>query len=376
MCEKDTAGRAGKTCEKRDLPDPNGTDLQTYQFDYLTSIPESASIGCGKRKQTSDKSAVGVFVGIVISGVIGLTIGYFVLYLLFPNHPFVKELATIFNSSSQAPVKKPQNPPPLPTPQPKGKQGDKQDHKEKPEEPRKENDPQPPPEFGQQKDEQEPVKPDVQEPVKPDVQKIVKPPPPKEIRQEITLDLSKPISRAIFEEHPAGNESIRVDITELGMQCEMKPANGIIRMGHPVDIVFKDYPDIIIRLSLPVRNNKIVVEAAPQVDLGKGPPIPLTQRWLNQYFSSVNKDFDKANQPLSEAKNAAQIIENWLNAPGDKPPKLKEANQQRLNVLKIQLIPTLEKQATAAQARVDAMQQLAKLVNQINGKAIHLIMCK
>ncbi|MGD0382959.1 MAG: hypothetical protein ABSA77_05510, partial [Thermoguttaceae bacterium] len=108
MCEKDTAGRSGDTREKQDWPDQNGSNPQIDQFDFLHSVSASAHIRCDKRKQSSEKkNAVGVFIGIVVSGVIGLAIGFFVLYLLFPKHPFVEGLVKIFDSSAQAPLQKP-----------------------------------------------------------------------------------------------------------------------------------------------------------------------------------------------------------------------------------------------------------------------------
>jgi hypothetical protein len=411
MCGKYTSRRAGEPCAKRCPPDLIVDDQQTNHFEFLTSVAKNANKGCGKRKQSSQKSAIGIFIGIVLSGVVGLAIGYFVLHFLFPKHPFVREMANIFNSTGQdclqkSPVSqvvgkspKPQNlESPLPSLQPPGRQDDEQ--LPKPSQPptgldhgsppipstsknrqnennsqhkvvddevaispipqQNENDFQPLPGFGKNQNEQT----------------TVNTPPLKEIRHVITLNLSKTISQATFGEASTGDEVIRIeDVTDLGTPWEIKPNDGAIRNGHPVHVVLKDYPnvDIIIRLSLP--RNIIVVQAAPQVDTGKSNKTPLTLQWVKQSLLNLNKDLDKANQTLSEAKNASNTIEAWLNAPGSKPPNLKEAKQQQLSVMKSQLIPEFERQASAAQKSVDAMQRLSALVEQVHDKAtIHLLM--
>jgi hypothetical protein len=211
----------------------------------------------------------------------------------------------------------------------------------------------------------------------PDALKAAKPPSPQKIRRVITLDLSKSISRAMFAEAADVDEAqVRVeDVTGLDTPWEMRPLDGVVRKGHPVDIVLKDYPDIRIRLSLSAKS--VAVEATPEVDIGQSKKIPLTQQRIKQYLLFLNKELAKVSQPLSEAKTTSQNIEAWLKDPGSKPKQLKETRQQQLNVLKNQIILPLDQKATDAQARVDTMQRISQLVEQIHGTAgIHLIMQK
>ena len=188
------------------------------------------------------------------------------------------------------------------------------------------------------------------------------------------MDLSHQVTYTTLSEAANGDKTeVRVeDVTGLGTPYEIKPGHGVLRIGQPVNIVFKDYPSISIHLSL--ARDGTIVEVAPKIDVGQGKKTAFTQQGVKQAYVTLKKYIDKVSQQLSEAKTVAQNIENWLKSPILKSLQLRGMKKQQLDVLKNQTIPTLEQQMKDAQTQADVLQRLSQLVEQIHGTAsIHLV---
>jgi hypothetical protein len=351
------------------------------QFDQLDaiaapSIAVRARKERGKQRRSSTRTVVSI-AGIILSGVIGLAAGGFVLLLIDPENPLAGSLVGIFHSSDKVPNREPPTSsrpnrppkpgnrrpafPPLPPDTPTEPENDRSEPPPAPPDTSpKASDPQPPPQDPDRSH---------------DAPKAAAASPPKDIHKEIVLDLSHPVKRVALPEVAKGSKAeVRVeDVANLGTPHELKPSHGVLRFGQPVDIVFTNYAGIRIRLSLRAGEGTIV-EVAPEMDDGQRKKIPFTQQRVQQLCVSWNKDADKLSQQLSEAKNEAQNIDIWLKSPGTKPLQLRGARTQRLLVLNQKMIPALEQQMSGAQARGDVLQGLSRLVEQIHGTAsIHLV---
>jgi hypothetical protein len=325
----------------------------------------------GPLQKTSSTGIVHKIVGVILSGIIGLAIGCGVLRLICPNHPLLEALAHVFRPAGNE-VRK--NPPaaektihPIdqpPLPKPETKQSPVIVSKVL-------SAPFPPKDAAIQ-----PAPPAANEsiPIPVDPPKPVEIPQPQEIRKKIVLDLAHSETYTTLSETETGQQhEIKVDeVTGLNAAYELRPDSGILSAGQAVDIVLKDYPCLSIRLSL-VRNGA-AIKIAPMVDDGHIKKTPFNQSWLKRACTVARKDLDKANLLLSQAKAAIQNIENYLKSPVQKSSQLREANERQLLVLKNQL-PAIEQNQKQVQSRMDELQRIAKLVEQIHGTAgIHLVL--
>ncbi|MCE5269219.1 MAG: hypothetical protein LLG00_15185 [Planctomycetaceae bacterium] len=389
MGEPKMAGRGRDALEIRgpahsgDTPEP-----QADQFDWLPSVSIKAT-GGSKHKQPSTRSTIRV-VGTIISGVLGLGVGYLALYLLCPQHPFVNQTTNTTNSSDESPkrtasitpviasagtMSKTRRPESPLSPSVRPRLQEPEDDRSSPSGPPRDPEPAAIPSLSSPPADENSRQPPPDPAPAPNTPKAV---PPQEDGAKLVLDLSRSVSRTRLAEAVADNEvHVKVvDVTGLGTPWEARPAHGTISKGQPVDVVLKEYTGVTIHLSLSSRNG-ILVEAAPQAELGQGRRIALTSRWVKQSLASANKNLDRASQQLSRAKTAAQSIEIWLKSPGLKPLQLRGEKKHELNVLKDQAIPALERQVTFAQAGVDTLQRLSRLADQIHGTAsIHLVIRK
>ena len=163
---------------------------------------------------------------------------------------------------------------------------------------------------------------------------------------------------------------IRVEgVASLGTSYELRPSQGVIELGQPVCVALTEYADVTIRLSLLKRGENAVLNVATEIDIGRNEPIEFTQQRVKMAYADLMKDVGHLNQQLSAARTEAVTIENWLNSPVLKPVLLRGQQVQRLLTLQRQIIPALEQQMGYAQNRVEVLQRLFQLAEQIHGKA-------
>lgn len=392
MSDKHSVRHSEDARPGHDSPHPSGPDAQPDPLDYLPSVSASTIVGYCRQKQ-SPKSIVRFFVGLTVSGAVGLGLGCLILYLILPKHQMQKLTAGFFGSPREAhthatPSTAAESPRPkvaqskvsvLPVPHPPRHREEKRELVLVPAKPAKPENQQPA---------AIPMQPD--EPIvenKPQPPRVMAPSPDKppvaaartavEIRREIVLDLSHSVARATFPEAIDGAAEIKIErVTGLGTPHVLKPSHGVILARRPMDIVLPDYPGVSIELSLVMRQGA-VVEVAPKVVIGQNKETALTQRWVKQAGITLNKELRWANQQLLGATNAAQEIRLWLKSPGTKSIQMRGARVQQLHVLNEQTIPTLTQNARDAKTRMDSLSRLATFIEQINGVAsIHLVMRK
>jgi hypothetical protein len=344
----------------------NDTDLRPDQFDYLAADRARSTVVAAKQKRPP-KNPIRFLIGMVVSGGIGLGLGYLLLCFLFPGYNFFGEVAVATSSAGE---------------------GLKTRHSTKTEASSQHNLPlkkkrvaaplSPP--IGDQSPSHSPSKitpspnpiPQDKSPSH-DEPRPNAPPPPKEIRRQVVLDLSRSVLHLPFPEVLDGQKAqARVeDVAHLATVHELKPANGIISRGRPVDILLTDYPGISVHLSLTTRSGVVVIDVAPRVAVDQGKGAAFTRRFAKQASVSANKGLDIASQRLAMARATAQSIEDWIKSPVAKSLQLRAIKRHQLDVLKDQVIPGLEQQVKGAQARVDATERLVRLVDQIDG-TVHI----
>lgn len=333
----------------------------------------------GKQGKSSTHAVVTV-AGIVLSGVIGLAAGCFVLFLVNPKHPVITTLASTFHSGEEATQQTPPTPSPTyvsPTPDntPKRPEIDERRGGPIPLPPKTAPDPghhlkepglPPPPKSP----------PSAPSPRKPEPPVAVAPPPPKETRLDVRLDFSRAISRGTLP--AAANDEkaeVRVDSMDgMDTPLEFRPRDGVLHAGQAVDMVFPDFPGLSVEVSLRERENVKELECAPTMEIGPGAKNKFTQQSLKQIIVSTKRDADNVNGDLSRAMAVAQDIEAWLNSPAMKPLPLRNSKRQQLSVLKQQTIPALQQQLGQIQARGTKLLQLSRMLEENHGAAIiHLV---
>ena len=118
-----------------------------------------------------------------------------------------------------------------------------------------------------------------------------------------------------------GHAELRTqEISGLETPYELRPDNGVVRAGQPVDVVLKDYPDVSIRLSLTkLRADPVpVLEVAPTVQLGSHIKVALTREWLKRTLLNLNMKVGSLSEQRSDAKANVQELETWLASPSKK----------------------------------------------------------
>ena len=356
-------------------PSPASSPELHREFDHFSAIVVSSGASSArkrvrKRKRASTKHTVVSIAGIIVFGLIGLSAGCFVLFLINPQHPLIESMVSFVHDTDV--TKQSSTAPPRPSsPQQQenrrrslqpSRQPDKvsappspkiEPISLEPDQSRKTGDPQPPQEPRGNRD----------------TSKVTAGPSPVETRQNIVLDLSRRVLRTKLPENVSReNTVVRVErVTGLGTPYEFQPSHGIITHKQPVDIVLMDYPDVNIHLTLQSRNGA-TLDVAPQIDTGQGKKVEFTQQRVKQLCANVTRDIRKLSWQLSAAQTEAQSIKSWLASPVRKPLQLRGMKKQQLIILENQTIPALQTQASYMQARVVLLQRLSQFVKQIHEK--------
>ncbi|MHB8900837.1 MAG: hypothetical protein ACYC6Y_18970, partial [Thermoguttaceae bacterium] len=187
----------------------------------------------------------------------------------------------------------------------------------------------------------------------------------------ILLDLDRSAMYVPLAENTEG-QVVRVHvrgITNVATSYDLQPADGMLGVGQPVDVVLTQYAGVKLRLSLRTRGKNTELEVAPEIQIGRGKTSDFSKGALDLLSRSTKKDALALNKQLGAAQAEAVEIQNWLVSPIAKTIPLRNARVQRLTLLMNQAIPSLQKDLTDAQARLVLIQQLSLLVDQIHKKA-------
>ncbi len=352
--------------EKLDFPAPARAPavpplLDTFSEMAAPSGTIRARQGRGKKKRRQKHSAM-LIVQFILTGVIGLAAGCFILFLVNPQHPLIVSLYRFFHPPQVALHKDHNQPVPKVLP-------------------RKRSSPErrklPPAQEHQQREEKEPSSRE-QIPSTPKEGDARQEAPSDEVTAPLTqvpktivLDLTRPAMYVKLPEVTNGDKvQIQVeDVASLGTSYDLKPSQGVIELRQPVYVVLTEYAGVTIRLSLLKRGGNAVLNVATEIDIGRNEPIEFTQQRVKMAYADLMKDAGYLNQQLSAARTEAVTIENWLKSPVPKPAPLRGQQVQRLLTLQKQIIPALEQQMGYAQNRVEVLQRLFQLAEQIHGTA-------
>lgn len=322
--------------------------------------------------------------GVVMSGMIGLAAGCFVLFLVNPQHPLVTSISRAVRPVDEAvPTEQPARPAEadLPTEVMTPRPSVVRHHQTLPYVPPAKRPTQEAPRWSRpmpiespslsERSPSKPVKrpksdPPGRQPVEPAVvqpaaatPRVAEPP-----RQQVPIDFSRTVARVALAKE-AGRENTEVcveGVSGLGTPCELRPADGVLRRNQPIDVVLPDYQGVTIRLSLQEQPDAVVLETAATIDTALGKRAALSMPWVKRLLANWSRDADNLGRQLLEAKTAANQIEIWLRAPGSKSIQLRGERRRQLAVLQRETIPALEKQVEQAQAVGEQLQKLFRLV--------------
>ena len=162
---------------------------------------------------------------------------------------------------------------------------------------------------------------------------------------------------------------VRLDrIAGLRANYELVPADGVIRAGQSVDVVFALYANMTLRLSLETSAATARLKIAPLLDTGTGRVIHFTKRWISQENNDARRLAVGFQQEYDAARAEMVTIQAWLSSSVPKPLELRNQKRQRLTVL-ANTLPVLEQKVLAAQQQADAMQRLAAFAEQLQRSA-------
>ncbi len=139
--------------------------------------------------------------------------------------------------------------------------------------------------------------------------------------EPVLIDLSK---RETFvalsiQADPQDIEITQVEARNLPSSHHLNPRGGVIGYGEPVDIVLKEPAGVRIRLALVTRGDELALRISPQVVLGDGEAIELTQDRIERAARSLQRRIKDLHRRLAALAAARRRLQAWLNSPVNKP---------------------------------------------------------
>ena len=312
---------------------------------------------------------------ILLSGVIGLAAGGFVLFLINPDHPLIESLSNMVHGEMTT------------------EEGDQPQVRTEPPNPA-ENTPSPnanvnstpikTPKAGPttpvpvavdaptEENEHDSTSQVVSQPatVEQDNEKTGDAVPavsPKEY-ETMVLDPSKPRMRVTLSSIDSDADvSVKIaKVVGLGASYALNPTQGLVDRRHPVDIVLPNHAGARIRVALHKRQEKHVIEVSPELLLTESKWVPLTQDRLKGLHKVWEKKKRKADMELAAIKIRIAQLQNAIRqASGQAAKNLR----QQHDVLKQKGIPQQEQKIKAVEQRILALKQLSELLERIDGEA-------
>lgn len=344
-----------------------------------------------RRKQ----SVVALTVQLLLFGLVGLAAVCFVLWLVYPTHPLISFFERTVRPNSATPTEPGPPAQPLTQPRQPGTAPSPQKQEAAPAQaspatapgpaPAAEPTPQGPPDrdenaelFAAHPDattQQPDAGPEDAEfgatptmPTEPDSDPEVN--DPRHRTFEVDINLANQESYWVIPDVADPREvEVRLDrIAGLRTDSELVPADGVIRAGQSVDVVFALYANLTLRLSLDTSDAAARLKIAPLLDTGTGRVIHFTKRWISQENNDARRLAVGFQQEYDAARNEMVTIQTWLSSPVLKPLELRNQKRQRLTVL-ANTLPVLEQKALAADQQANAMQRLAAFAEQLQRSA-------
>jgi hypothetical protein len=195
----------------------------------------------------------------------------------------------------------------------------------------------------------------------------------------ISLDLSR---SCFYETLPEVTDvrqaEVRLEqVMGMGEPHLLKPRDGVVRVGQPVDAVFSQAAEVRIkvRVELETKAAATCLKISPQIETGSGQATPFTQRRAAAECSKGRKMAAGLQQQLDAARARSAFIQNWLATPGPKLLGLRGRMRAEFGALQTE-IPVLKQQLHEAQRRAGLWQQLAEFAEELQRKArLRIVVC-
>lgn len=188
--------------------------------------------------------------------------------------------------------------------------------------------------------------------------------------ERVLVDLSRKDTYVLLPVH-ADHEDVRItDIHVLNLPAEHRlvPASGTARRGEPVDIQLEHPPQVRIRMAVVRRGLDLALRISPQIVLGSGEIIDLSQDRITRAGRSLRRRVNDLNHRLVALARERDTLHLWLSSPANKPLSDVKAARARLKVLdhEIQahqsLVPLVHHQC-------EAVRQVAEFIREVHGAA-------
>ncbi len=124
--------------------------------------------------------------------------------------------------------------------------------------------------------------------------------------------------------------------------CRLRPADGEVRHGRPVDIVLDEKLDVRIRVSLVTRGDRLAVRIAPLVGVAAGNPLGFTADRLRRASWSLQRQVRDLQRQVAAARREQERVAQYLETRDNKPLDLYKAARQRYKSLTRQIAAALQ----------------------------------
>jgi hypothetical protein len=190
---------------------------------------------------------------------------------------------------------------------------------------------------------------------------------PQILRQRIVVDLSRKetIWTIPGTSHDDQAQLTNIKVSHLPTSFILIPKKGVVRLGHPVDIVLSDPSRVRIRLALTRRKGELAAKISPQIKLAGGDCVDFTEERVERAIRSFDRQIGYFTRRLSVARREHRRIELWLSSPGNKPLQLVKGADLKLEVLEGEIADGLRR-LPMARSHYAAMIRLAQLANRIH----------
>lgn len=331
-----------------------------------------------KRDRRKKQSLLTLTIQLLVTGVIGLAAGCFVLWLANPDHPIIKYVESMVRSpersskhnalSGQGVTQKPNEVQSDKT-QPDGEQPDTTQVLEKQEVLKGDH-------SGQEGLDSRPAEPVISEPTYRQPSPLQTVPIPKAQQQHatgistnktITLVLSKQLAYVTLPEVTDIRKTrIEVEeITGLASPYQLSPIDGVIRHQQPVDVVFTLHERAKIRLSLEKVGTTVRLEACPLIEGERRQVVSFRNSWVKRTDNSLEITAAKWEQQVISAETDIRAIQTWLQSPVTKPLAMRGARRTRLTYLQGE-IGVWRQAAMQARRESQNFKRYVELANEIH----------
>ncbi len=190
----------------------------------------------------------------------------------------------------------------------------------------------------------------------------------------VEIEFSKKLMNYKLEIDPEANlddQVVRIQsLRGVDIRYEIVPASGIVSRQQPIDVLFNEYPNARLHVTLKKIGSIVRLQIAPQMNLGTGNPFPLTHKRLKSITHKTRQNADQIFAQLSAARGEKQSLEVWIASPTLKSLKARGEARARVVQLEKIVLPQLEMASKDTPRDIDLLLKLDQLIKQLDNRAV------